>query len=375
MFLLKLYLNDFRNYSQSELIFNRKGNLFFGGNGQGKTNLLESIYFLSIFRSFKKGTSKNLVRWGTRRFNVSGLFETKSGIERSIAVEWAAGQKKHVFYENERVKKVSDLVGFFPVVILSPESMEITQGQPLERRRFLDLCISIVDREYLQHLISYNRTLKQRNKLLALSESYHYGSRNGLDVWDEKLVFHGSFVIMSRLKAMKQLSDICVKQYASISSGGENLSLEYKSTVPDLSIVEKSFKEQIGKMREEEFRKRVTLVGPHRDDITFCLDGHDVRRYASQGQHKTILLSLKSAELQFVSGLTGIQPAILVDDLFALLDEKRILEFLKILRGYGGQFFITANKDIKPGTLISKVGFQSSDFSQYSVEKGTITAQ
>ncbi len=374
MFLKKLCLNDFRNYTQTELEFNKKGNLFFGANGQGKTNLLESIYYLSVYRSFKKGTSKNLANWGTQHFSVSGFFETESGLEQNLSVDWEAGQNKQVFFENDRIRKISELVGLFPVVILSPESMEITQGQPGERRKFIDLCISVVDKEYLQHLIAYKRTLKQRNKILALWRNSSSNIESDLDVWTEKLVMHGSFLIRHRLKAVERLSSICMNKYAVISSGSENLTLQYNSTILNGDDIEKNFANAIERSRAEESKRKVTVVGPHRDDITICLDDHDVRQYASQGQHKTIIMSLKSAEHEFISEIKGFQPAILLDDLFALLDKERILEFLKIIRGYG-QFFITANHDIKPETLFSEVGFQVSDFSRYHVERGSIRPQ
>lgn len=372
MFLQKLSLRNYRNYEYITLELNRGGNLLFGDNGAGKTNFLEAIYFLSVFRSFKRGSSREIARWNTSGFQVSGFFETISGITRLIDITWEAGQKKQVYFEGEKIIKISNLVGAFPAVIMSPESQEISRGLPQERRRFLDLCISMVDSEYLHNLIAYKRVTKQRNKFLFLTERGGSGHSTALEPWNVKLVQHGSFLIKRRLEALEKLSVTIREMYAEISGGREELTVEYRSTIPDADRIEESFRKQLMLFRDDEHRKKTTLVGPHRDDIKLFLSGHDARKYASQGQHKTILLALKSAELKYISEHKDMQPVILLDDLFALLDRVRTLKFLSILRDYG-QFFITANSEIKPETLLSKAGFQVSEFSQYFVKGGEIT--
>lgn len=369
MFLKKLVLQNFRNYSDTILECNKRGNLLFGRNGQGKTNLLESIYLLSVFRSFRKGTAKDLVKWDEDRFMVTGFFDTAKSIEREISIVWEKGGSRQVFYENERVNKLSGLIGTFPTVILSPESLEISRGSPKERRRFLDLCLSNVDPEYLDNLIAYRKVLKHRNSLLYPEAPKL--DENAIAPWNEKLVEHGSFIIRRRLDAIGRISGIFEEMYNVISGGRERLTLAYNSSVSDLSDVESCFEKQLIENRQEETRRRTTLTGPHKDDIKFILNGHDARKFSSQGQHKTILLALKSAELKYLSETMNIQPVILLDDLFALLDDERIMAFLNILHGYS-QFFITANIEIDPDELLSRAGFQDSDFSQYLVENGGV---
>jgi len=296
MFLQKLSLQNFRNYEDITVELNRGGNLLFGDNGEKKTNFLESIYFLSVFRSFKRGSSSEIAQWETNGFQLSGFFETVSGITRSIDIRWETGQKKQVYFEGELIPKISELIGTFPTVIMSPESQEISRGLPQERRRFLDLCISMVDSEYLRHLIAYKRVTKQRNKFLLLTEQGKSGYSAALEPWNVKLVQHGSFLIKRRLEAIDKLSVTCREMYAEISGGREELAVEYRSTIPDADRIEESFRKQLMRFRDDEQRKKTTLVGPHRDDIKFCLNGNDARKYASQGQHKTILLALKSAD-------------------------------------------------------------------------------
>jgi len=371
MLLQKLSLKNFRNYEDVTVEFNQGGNLLFGDNGEGKTNFLESIYYLSVFRSFKKGSNSEIARWETDGFHVSGFFETGSAITRSIDVTWKIGKKKRVFFEGERIPKISGLIGMFPAVIMSPESQEISQGMPRERRRFLDICISMVDSEYLQNLMAYKRVIRQRNKFLLLSVMGRQKYLAALEPWDIKLVQHGTFLIKRRLEAIDKLSAACREMYAKISGGREELTVEYQSTIPDLNRIEESFRTQLLCSRDDEKRRKTTLAGPHRDDIKFCLNGYNARKFASQGQHKTILLALKSAELKYISEHKDIQPVILLDDLFALLDRTRILAFLNILRSYS-QFFITANSEIKPEMLLSKAGFKVSDFTQYFVKGGQI---
>jgi DNA replication and repair protein RecF len=369
MFLKKLILQNFRNYSGTTLECNKRGNLLFGRNGQGKTNLLESIYLLSVFRSFRKGTAKDLLKWDESHFLVKGFFDTAKSIEREISIVCEKGDSRQVFYENERVNKLSGLIGTFPTVILSPESLEISQGSPKERRRFLDLCLSNIDPEYLDNLIAYRKVLKHRNSLLC-SATLEFDEKT-IAPWNEKLVEHGSFIIRRRLDAVSRISVIFEKMYNIISGGSEKLTLEYKSSVADLSDVESCFEKRLTENRQEEARRKATLTGPHKDDIKFILNGHNARKFSSQGQHKTILLALKSAELKYLSETMNIQPVILLDDLFALLDNERIMAFLNILHSYS-QFFITANIEIDHDDLLTRAGFQESDFSQYLVENGSI---
>jgi len=370
MFLTKLVLHNFRNYPDSVCTFNRGGNLLFGRNGQGKTNLLEAIYYLSVFRSFRRGASKDILRWHEDRFRITGFFDTADHIERTVDVHYERGNTRSVYYENERVAMLSKMVGYFPAVVLSPESLEISQGLPGSRRRFLDLCFSTVDAEYLSNLIAYKKVLKHRNSLL-LSAVGAGDDKTLFDSWTEKLVQHGSFLIGYRIRAVEKIAAICREVYASISHGSEEIALEYASVVPDPGNIEESFRQELDRHAEEEQRRKTTLTGPHRDDVVILLNGHDARKFGSHGQHKTILLALKSAELQYISLMKNVQPVILLDDLFALLDTKRIMAFLSILRQYG-QFFITANTSINPVRLLSEAGFGGGDFSQFSVESGSI---
>lgn len=370
MYLKSLTLQNYRNYSDLRIEFNKCGNLLFGKNGQGKTNLLESVYYLSVFRSFRRGSSRDLVGWGSEWFRINGFFDTERSLEREIEVSWEKGGQKQVLFEKDRVSRLADMIGSFPVILLSPESVEITQGQPGERRRFMDLCFSMVDKEYLNKLISYRKVLRQRNTVLYRSVPGSFGFDEVIAPWDEKLVEYGTYLIRYREQMVHQFSDICREMYEEISSGSERFEMTYRSGIGD-EISEERYRECLVRNRDEEFRRKTTVTGPHRDELVLQLDGHDARKFGSQGQHKTILLALKAAEVRYIHEKKETQPAILLDDLFAMLDRNRIMSFLKILTGFG-QFFITANVELDPGSLLSEAGFSDGDFSQFEVRNGVI---
>jgi len=372
MFLKRLSLQNYRNYTDSGIEFNTCGNLLFGKNGQGKTNLLESIYYLSVFRSFRKGTSRDIAAWGEDWFRISGFFETDSSIERTIAVHWERGSAKQVMYENERMSRLAEMIGVFPCVLLSPESIDISQGFPSERRKFMDLCFSMIDSEYLDHLMSYRRVLRHRNSLLYMGADGGDSFDAAIEPWDEELVQHGSYLIGYRARVIGIFSRICRDMYAEISGGSEELEVGYEPCTGDAENPEGGLRKALLESSAEERRKKTTLTGPHRDDLQLLLNGRDARKFGSQGQHKTILLALKAAELRYIHEVKGVQPVILLDDLFALLDSRRLMNFFGILHGFG-QFFITANVEINPETHLSRAGFSGQDFSQYEVEGGTIS--
>ncbi|MFC1555338.1 DNA replication/repair protein RecF, partial [candidate division KSB1 bacterium] len=260
----------------------------------------------------------------------------------------------------------------FPTVILSPESQGISQGFPEERRKFIDLTISMVEKEYLYNLIAYKRIIKQRNRILSENANGNLSSKKEVEPWDEQLIKYGSAIIRRRFEVIETFSGICSEMYSEISGGKEELSVEYRSTIPVKGDLEDSYRREIEKNRNEDIRKGITVSGPHRDEIVFRLNSKNAKKYGSQGQHKTILLALKSAELRFISEKKGMDPVILLDDLFALLDKKRILSFLRILKNYG-QYFVTANREIRPETLMSEAGFSKDDFLQMYVREGKIT--
>ncbi len=367
MFLKKIRLENYRNYESIELEFNSRGNLLFGKNGQGKTNLLEAIYYMSVFRSFRKGTSSDIVKWDSDDFQIAGFFDTKNKIERCIEIRWKRGEAKRVYFDNDNVERLAELIGNFPIVILSPESIEITQGMPAERRRFLDLLISQEDKRYLDDLTSYRKVLKQRNILL-----FSDPDRTTLDIWSEKLVEYGVRLQEKRAEVLGQLSGTVSRMYSRISHGNEELFVKYRPSVDPADDLKRSFEEDLVESSGEERRKKTTLVGPHRDEIRFFIDGRDARKYGSQGQHKSILMALKSAEIIYLKEEKGVDPVILLDDLFAMLDQKRIMAFLGILKEHD-QFFITANAGLNPEVLLSEAGFKKTEFSQYQVEGGRIT--
>lgn len=374
MIVSRISLQYFRNYEDISLELNPRGNLLFGKNGQGKTNFLEALFYLSVFRSFRKASGRDIVQWDRDWFRITGFLETDTAAVRSLDVVWDRTGSNQVQFENDRVSRLADAVGLLPVVVLSPESLDISQGPPSERRKFLDMCFSMTDPEYLNRLTQYRRVLRQRNTLLSTSDTRSPSFDSAIEPWNEKLIEHGSFITNYRSRAVGDFAGICAGACSEISGESEDLRISYSSQVSGDGDIRERFRAELAESRDEEYRRRTTLVGPHRDELLFFLNGRDARKFASQGQHKTILLSLKAAEIRYITEKKGTAPVILLDDFFALLDERRIMLFIGILKRHH-QFLITSNMQLDPGELLSRAGFETEEFSQYSVEGGRVQSR
>ena len=402
MLLNHIVLRNFRNYVDCEVDFPKPVNLIVGGNAQGKTSLLEAIYFLCTAESHRATHDAELIRHHESGFYLKGTLRNGSDDVTSLeAIKQARGQfrlKKNGILQTKR----SEWIGQFNVVFFSPESLTLVKGGPSERRRFLDLLISQVDNEYLKHLQKYNLVLKQRNELLKQIRAT-FANVTQLDAWDKLLLVHGTAVIIRRLEIFHQLKDHAIRNHQNLTGDLENLALTYRSaSVPnDTSIdniarsisettgfnslaesldvsddkitrgdeggIAKHFGISLNASRESDLQRGTTLVGPHRDDFLIELENkpqestthyHNesdpqdpdpktgifrevARSYGSQGQQRTIALALKLAELELIRHLTGRDPIVLLDDVTSELDYKRIGHLLEALQSLSAQTFIT----------------------------------
>lgn len=309
-------LNNFRNYNNLELKFDKGTNLFYGDNAQGKTNILESVYLCGTTRSHKGSKDRELIHFGDDESHICMKIK-KGDIPYRIDMHLKKNKTKGIAINGVPVRKASELIGLGNFVFFSPEDLNIIKNGPSERRRFLDMEMCQLDKIYLYHLSNYNKILLQRNKLLK-DFSFYKESDPMLDILDEQLVQYGSVIIKLRDKFVSELNDILREIHSNLSGRKEHLVLEYES-----SETLETFASSLKKNREKDIRTRITNSGPHRDDLCFLIDKIDIRRYGSQGQQRTAALSLKLAEIEIVKRNVKDTPVLLLDDVLSELDSSR----------------------------------------------------
>jgi DNA replication and repair protein RecF len=373
MKLQRTEIRDFRNHAASVLDFANGINAIFGDNGEGKTNIVEAISYLCLTKSFYASSDALVVRIGSERFDVRGSFEADSGMQSSVAASYEASTAKKTMTVNKApVETLSSIVGQFPAVILSPEQNGITFGAPTERRKFLDLAISQASKLYLEEILEYRRILRQRNKILLDARLARRDCTDLLEPWDESLLRTGTSIMMRRAKFVEDFRPLVEKQFSVVAAEGERPGIEYVPSFEGLAswtreAVEERFAEELRIHSDEERKTGTTAVGPHRDELEFCIDDLSLRKYASQGQHKTFLVALKLAEFSYLKDQQNETPILVLDDVFSELDEHRSGRLLD-LTGNVGQVFITATDDRAFGS-----GFKwDANHRRFLVQQGTV---
>lgn len=365
MVLQELQLTNFRNYTKTLIQFNSGINILFGKNGQGKTNLLESIYYLALTKSFRTGNDRTLVRTNAEFFRIQGEFRTIQGRLWQSAIAYSPAQGKRLVVNGEKIQKFSEYIGSLPVVILAPSDLEITQAGPARRRKFLDIMLSQSARLYLHHLVEYRRALKQRNLLLQAGNP----DDRLLDSWDEALIGNGVVLMEKRLQAVRALDEMVKLHYRELSGTDDRVKMIYRSSV-ELNkepSPEQIFREALRRNRTKDAVLGVTTVGPHRDDLLFLINGKPLRSVGSQGEHKTFVIALKMAELEYLRKMHAETPVLLFDDIFGELDEGRISNMIGSLASLGQVFVTTTSPD-----FFGKAGAWTADTHFYRIEQGQI---
>lgn len=324
MYLSALQLQSFRNYRTLRIDFSPGLNVIYGDNAQGKTNLLEAIYFLATGKSHRTSRDQEMIREGDEALSARATVVRKTG-DLNIELLYGQQSRKQLKINGIAERKITRLVGSLAAVFFSPDDLQLLKGPPSGRRRFLDIELSQISQTYLHHLMTYTKVLQQRNTLLK---------QDGVDdsllgVYDEQLIASGAQLIARRAEAVRRLSPIAAHYHTTLAEGREELRLEYQSqgieqgTLTDPDAVADRLAAQLQRVRREERRRQVTLVGPHRDDIGFWISDRDARLYASQGQQRTAVLALKLAELQFMAEEIQEAPILLLDDVASELDPHR----------------------------------------------------
>jgi len=356
MKIVRAQLRQFRNHDCTELDFGWTTNALLGDNGHGKTNVLEALSFLCLTKSFYASSDTTALQQGKEFFEVKGTLLSDVGVEHDVRVAFdSRTNQKKVFIDGNEPETFSSVIGQFPIVVLSPENNNITFGTPSDRRRFMDLVISQSSRVYVEEMLEYRRALRQRNKILS-DVSRGIGSAALLEPWDETLSAHGAKVFLKRASFFEEFAPFITRAYAAVAQETETPAVEY---VPQIALsanesheeVGKRIRAKLGEKRRDELRIGTTLVGPHRDEAAFSLNGLQLRAFASQGQHKTFLIALKIAEFFYLKERCAETPVILLDDVFTELDDTRSRKLLALIDSLGQSFITTTNEQVFHGTI------------------------
>lgn len=347
-----LSLLNFRNYASQTLQLEPGLNIFVGNNAQGKTNLLEAIYVLSLSKSYRAQRETELISQGSDQTMISAVVEKMASLDLGVVV--SVNQPKRLFV-NHKSTTANAYVGHLNTVLFTPDSLQLVKGSPGDRRRFLDVQICQIDAIYRNALLKYQRVVRQRNSLLKGAQEQRT-QLSELPAWDSQLVAFGTKIMLRRQEVVSVLQDFSRISHETISHELEDLQLIYQpffASLEDLSSphrytsdeLETIFWEEIKNKRTEEIRRGYTLVGPQRDDLIFKVNGLDLKTYGSQGQQRTAVLAYVLAELELMCQETGEYPVVLLDDVMSELDKTRRIYLLSILNQKAQTIVTTTNLD------------------------------
>lgn len=315
-----LELSNFRNYDKFSLDF-AKTTILVGPNGIGKTNILEAIYMITLGRSWRARRDSEVIRWGQ---DIARIVANFTGENENESLEFIIQRTPSKEYPHQKIikinevpKKLTDLLGWKMMVLFSPEEIDLVQGSPALRRRFLDILLCQLEKKYTVALFDLANIIRGRNKLLYFIKIGR-ARLDELEFWDEKLVTLGSFLIKKRLKLIEDINSLLKDTYREISGFNEALAVKYKA-----SVEAEKFSEAVVAFREREIENTATLLGPHRDDFIFLLNGRDLSTFGSRGEFRSAVLALKITELSIIEKLKDQVPLLLLDDIFSELDKYR----------------------------------------------------
>ncbi len=346
-------LDGFRNYGHIKTKFDDNVNILIGKNAQGKTNLLESIFYCCIGKSFKSCKDKELVNWSAEQARIK-IVAQKKYRDLTIEARLFKDQKKTIKINDLPIKKIGELIGEINVVFFSPQELKLVRESPEERRKFMDIDISQNNKRYFYQLSRYEKILQNRNKLLKNSKTIDV-VKETVEIWDRALVASAKLLAFERQKFVSQILPFAQKAHSYISGGKEQLELKYicGCKVELDENFEENLMKQLRKNLEKDYKLGYTSLGVHRDDIDIYLNGVEVKGFGSQGQQRTVALSLKLAELENMCNINGEYPILLLDDVFSELDSERQARLIKFVGRT--QTFITCTDEKKISGKVYKI--------------------
>ena len=343
----KIVISDFRNIQLQEIDFSPNINCISGNNGEGKTNLLDAIYYMSMTKSAFASSDKFNFRHGTEEFSLAGTYRMPNGLSSRFALKMSSRGEKKVKRDDKFYQKVSEHVGVLPVVMVSPADVSMVSESGDERRRFVNAVLSQMDREYMSAMQQYNRLLLQRNKMLKDAVV----DRSLLVVIDMRMSALAGPVFEARKRFVADLKPIVAEYYKALSGDSEQVDIEYES-----ELSKDSLENILAASFEKDRILKHTTSGIHRDDFLFTMNGHPIRRFGSQGQQKSFLVSLKFAQYEIMKRNYGFAPMLLLDDVFDKLDMGRISNLLQMVASNDfGQIFITDSNKVRMAGIVDRL--------------------
>jgi len=318
MYIKKLQMLNYRNYKSLDINLGKNVNVFMGDNAQGKTNILEAIYYCAFAKSHRTSKDKELINWESNSAYLS-LLVGRDRLDKLIDINILKDGKKAIKINKVKVSKIGELFGSFNVVMFSPEDLKIIKDSPGIRRKFIDMELCQLNSRYYYNLVQYNKILNERNVLL---KNRHLDI-DVLDVYDIQLSEYGNNIIKDRIKYIKKLNFYGEGIHNDISSGKEKIEFQYITGIKNLENIESEFYDLLKKNRKKDIEKGITTIGPHRDDFTVSLNGIDAKSFGSQGQQRSAVLTIKFSSLKIIKELTGEFPILLLDDVLSELDFNR----------------------------------------------------
>ena len=324
MWIKKLKLNNFRNYQNQEIEFDKNINIIYGENAQGKTNIIESIFLSSVGKSFRTNKEKELIKFNENFCNVEIDYE-KSDRDGNIKIDIST--KKNIYINKIKIKKLSELLGNIHTVIFTPDDINILKGGPENRRKFLNIMISQLRPKYMHIYSLYNKALEERNNYLKKIKQEN-ASEEMLEIWDEQLISYGKIISEYRKEFIDKIKNKIKIIHKNITGEKEEIKINYLTDCLD----ENNYRELLKQRKKLDIIKGYTTRGIHRDDFQIFINDILVNVYGSQGQHRTAILSLKISELQVVNDEIGENPILLLDDFMSELDENRRSNFIENIK-------------------------------------------
>ncbi len=350
MILKALSLINYKNFESQSFELDSKINCFVGNNGVGKTNVLDAIYHLSFGKSYFNPITVQNINHNSDFFVIEGLYH-KNDREEKVIISAKRGNKKVIKRNGKAYERFSEHIGFLPLVIISPADRDLIIEGSETRRKFMDNVISQSDKEYLHDLISYNKVLSQRNALLkyfAANQTYDAAT---LSIYNDQMSALGVKIYAKRKDFTEQFSPIFQERYAAISGDREEVQLKYKSQLHEKPLSQ-LFTEALPKDRMLQY----TSVGTHKDDLSFKIEGHPVKKFGSQGQQKSYLIALKLAQFDFMKKVSGTTPLLLLDDIFDKLDENRVTQIIELVNNKNfGQLFISDTHPERTEAIVKEI--------------------
>ena len=364
MWLEKIGLLNYKNYEEVAIRFSRHINCFVGENGSGKTNLLDAIYYLSFTKSAFSSTENQNIKHGASLFLVKGTFH-KQHETYDIQFSLQNGQKKDARNSRIPYEKLSEHIGLFPAVLVSPDDTDLIRERSESRRRFFDSIISQINHAYLDNLIRYNHVLRQRNSLLKQFAERHTYDADLLDSYSEQLLALGHTIYEARQAFIAQFAPLFEKHYRYLSDDKESVSIQYES-----HFARADFRKVFYQAYRRDSALQRTTQGIHRDDFVFEIAQYPVKKYGSQGQQKSFVIALKLAQFEIIHQQTGIKPLLLLDDIFDKLDDHRIAQLTKLVVAQTfGQLFVTDARPERTYQLFEEIEVEKKFF---TIESGAV---